>query len=127
MALLAVLVALSHPAGSNPATSGFAFGRNGVKLTPFSVYIDPKGAVSTTGAAPRHRAVVPKARLAAVSRLAAQIGFTRISTNVEICSTASTDVPIRFVRIGSHAIRVHGSCDARFNRMWAMMNRAVAP
>jgi hypothetical protein len=122
-----VLIALSHPAGPNPATAGYAFGLNSVKLTPFSVDIDPKGAVAVTGAAPRHRAVVPKTRLAAISRLAAQIGFMRISTNVEICSTASADAPIRFVRIGVHAIRVHGSCDARFNRMWAMMNRAVAP
>lgn len=127
MALLALIMAFSHPASASRPVSVFAFGRAGGKPIPFSVVIDTRGAVSITGAAPRHRDVVPKARLVELNRLAGEIGFTRMPSTPVSCPATSNDVAVRFVRIGLHAIRAHGTCAKRFNQIWTALNQAIAP
>jgi hypothetical protein len=127
VALLALIIAFAHPASGNGPGSELAFGRAGGKPIPFSVVIAPNGAVSVTGAAPRHRDVVSKARLVEVNRLAAEIGFTRIASSPVYCPATPNEIPLRFVRIGRHTIRAHGTCVKRFNRIWTALNQAVAP
>jgi hypothetical protein len=45
---------------------------------------------------------------------------------VTACPKTLPDVAAEFIRVEGRTVRVHGSCIARFNRLWTALNRAVA-
>lgn len=116
MALLAIVTAL--------AQTGFAFGRTGGNIMPFTISIATTGRVTATGAAPAHASMVSKLRLANLNSavLDAQFETMPLVTN---CKGTLPDIASQVVRVGGRTVRVHGGCVARFNRLWTAMNRAV--
>jgi hypothetical protein len=118
MALLAVIIALVQ--------TGFAFGRTGGNIMPFSIAIAANGHVTATGAAPAHTATVSKVRLATLERAA---GDAKLQTMpaMTLCPGTLPDIAAQYIRVGRRTVRVHGACVARFNRLWAVLNHSVRP
>jgi hypothetical protein len=116
MALLAIVTAL--------AQTGFAFGRTGGNIMPFTVSITTGGQVTATGAAPAHATKVSKLRLANLDRAVLDAQFQTMPA-VTNCPGTLPDIASQVIRVGGRTVRVHGGCVARFNRLWTAMNRAV--
>lgn len=117
MALLAVIVAFSHP--------GYAFGRTGGSIMPFTVAIAASGNVTSSGVAPQTVKTVSKARLANLARVATAIHFTKLPALTQ-CPGTLPDIASQFVRVGGRTVRVHGTCVPGFNRLLTALNHAVA-
>jgi hypothetical protein len=124
--LAAVLVSLAvAPAAASAApTTGFAFGRSGGSIRPFSLTVATSGAVTATGAAPWHRTRLSKQQLANLNRVAfvTQFATLPLATN---CSGTLPDVASQWIRVGDRTVRVHGTCVPRFDRLWTALDRAV--
>jgi hypothetical protein len=118
MALLAVVTAL--------AQTGFAFGRTGGNIMPFSIAIAANGHVTATGPAPAHTTTVSKLRLANLDRAVLDAKFQTMPT-MTLCPNTLPDIAAQYIRVGRRTVRVHGSCVARFNRLWTALNRSVRP
>ena len=108
-----------------PAQTGFAYGRNGGNIMPFTVTIATTGAVKTIGPAPTHVARISKQQLANLSRIAFDARFTTLPV-VTACPNTLPDIAARWIRVGGRTIRVHGACLNGFNRMWTALNHAAA-
>jgi hypothetical protein len=107
------------------AVTGFAFGRTGGNIMPFSVTIAASGTVTATGAAPAHVDAVTKQRLAILNRAALDARFRTLPAATS-CPGTLPDVAAQFIRVGGRTVRVHGTCVKRFNRLWAALNDAAA-
>jgi hypothetical protein len=118
MALLAVITAL--------AQTGFAFGRTGGNIMPFSIVIASGGHVTATGPAPEHTTTVSKLRLATLDRAAAAAKLQTMPAMTS-CPGTLPDIAAQYIRVGRRTVRVHGTCVARFNRLWTALNRSVRP
>jgi hypothetical protein len=118
MALLAVVTAL--------AQTGFAFGRTGGNIMPYTISIATSGRVTATGPAPAHTKLVSKLRLANLNRAVFDAQFEALPTFTN-CQATLPDIAAQLIRVGGRTVRVHGACVARFNRLWTAMNRAVRP
>jgi hypothetical protein len=108
-----------------PAKTGFAYGRTGGNIMPFTVTIATSGTVKTTGAVPDHVATVSMQQLANLNRIAFDVSFSTIAA-VTACPSTLPDVTAQWIRVGSRTVRVHGGCVKRFNRLWTALDRAVA-
>ena len=108
-----------------PGQHGFEFGRTGGNIQPFTVTISKTGVVRTAGAAPAHIGVVSKHQLTVLTGIALAVRFAAIPA-VTACPKTLPDVAAQFIRVEGRTVRVHGSCLARFNRLWTALNRAVA-
>jgi len=118
MALLAVVTAL--------AQTGFAFGRTGGNIMPFSIAIAANGHVIATGAAPAHTTTISKVRLATLERAAVNAKLQTMPAMTS-CPGTLPDIAAQYIRVERRTVRVHGACIARFNRLWAVLNRSVRP
>lgn len=120
--LAAVLAAgaLAPAAAASPRT-GFAFGRAGGNIRPFTVTIAITGKVTATGAAPDHEAALTKQQLAELNRVAYTTQFQTLPTFIA-CPKALPDVAALFIRVGARTVRSHGACNGRFNRLWKVLN-----
>jgi len=118
MALLAVVTAL--------AQTGFAFGRTGGNILPFSIAITAGGRVTATGPAPEHTGTVSKLRLATLDRAVLAAKFQTLPATTS-CPGTLPDIAAQYIRVGRRTVRVHGACVAGFNRLWTALNRAVRP
>jgi len=118
MAVLLAAVALL------PAQYGFAFGRSGGNIMPYTVTISATGVVRTVGAAPKHVKLLSKHQLTVLTGIAFAVRFSTIPA-VTACPNTLPDVAAQFIRSVGRTVRVHGACIARFNRLWTALNRAV--
>jgi hypothetical protein len=118
MALLAVVTAL--------AQTGFAFGRTGGSIIPFSIAITAGGHVTATGPAPEHTTSVSKLRLANLDRAVLEAKFQTLPVMTS-CPGTLPDIAAQYIRVGRRTVRVHGTCVPRFNRLWTALNRSVRP
>ena len=124
LTVLAVASAAVPSAGAAEKT-GFAFGRTGGNIRPFTVTIATTGKVTATGAAPAHKTTLTKQELANLNRVAFVVRFSTLPA-VTACPGTLPDVAAEFIRVGGRTVRVHGGCIARFNRLWTALNRTVA-
>ena len=115
MALLAIVAAL--------AQTGFAFGRAGGNIMPFTVSIATSGRVTATGAAPAHTTKLSKLRLANLNRAVLDSQFEAMPA-VTNCKGTLPDIASQVIRVGGRTVRVHGGCVARFNRLWTAIDHA---
>ena len=120
--LLAVVAA--EPAGSAVEPSGFAFGRIGGNIRPFTVSIANTGVVRTSGAVTVLRKKLTAAQLVSLNRVAIETSFEKLpkATN---CPGALPDIASTYVRVGARTVRVHGNCVPRYARMWRALSAAV--
>jgi hypothetical protein len=121
----AVALALASSAGAatKPKT-GFAFGRSGGSIRPFTITVSTAGVVRATGAAPHHRTKLSKLQLAMLNRVAFEVDFEHLPV-VTACPKTLPDVAAQFIRVGNRLIRVHGRCIAGFNRLWTALGKAT--
>jgi hypothetical protein len=113
---LLLAAALVHP--------GFAFGRTGGNIVPFTVTISATGAVRREGPAPGSATSQTKQQHGVLARAAIDTRFAKLPA-VTACPNTLPDVAAQFIRVGHRTVRVHGSCLARFNRLWAALTGAT--
>jgi hypothetical protein len=104
--------------------TGFAFGRVGGNIMPFSVSISTSGVVTATGPARVHVKKLTKQQLAVLNRVVVETSFSKLPA-VTACPNTLPDVAAQFIRVGGRTVRVHGGCLGRFNRLWAALARAT--
>jgi hypothetical protein len=124
-ALLAavLLLALAPAAGASPQR-GFAFGRLGGNIRPYTVSIAADGKVAVSGSATAGRMKLTAAQLATLNRAVtdARFGALPRATN---CPGTLPDIAATFIRFGAKTVRVHGNCIARYARLFTALSRAV--
>jgi hypothetical protein len=118
---------LAAAAGSGAATvpaQGFAFGRAGGNIVPFTVTIAAGGRVHASGPVRVGRRMLTHAQLTALANVVAQARFTTLPA-VTNCPGTLPDVAATFVRVGVRTVRVHGDCVPRYTRVWNALTAAV--
>lgn len=124
VAVLALVATLAAPAGGAATAPSFAFGRTGGNIIPFTVTISAGGRVQASGPVQAGRTTLTKAQLATLVLVASQVRFSALPA-ATMCTGTLPDVATSFVRVGTHTVRVHGDCVARFTRMWIALGAAV--
>ena len=119
--LLALTGLLPAAEAASPQT-GFAFGRLGGNIRPYTVTIANSGSVHVFGAVKVGRMHVVPAQLAALNRVATETLFTMMPVKTN-CRGTVPDVATTFVRIGAYTVRVHGGCLLRYQRMLRALKR----
>lgn len=107
-----------------PGKHGFEFGRTGGNIMPFTVTISAGGRVQASGPVQAGRTTLTKAQLATLVLVASQVRFSALPA-ATMCTGTLPDVATSFVRVGTHTVRIHGDCVARFTRMWIALGAAV--
>ncbi len=123
LALTAVAAAVTA-SGGGAAGRGFAFGRIGGNIRPYTVTIASGGAVRVSGPVTVGRRQLDATQLAALTRAAAEARFAALPGSTQ-CAGTLPDVASTFIRVGARRVRVHGSCLPRYNRLWRALGRAV--
>jgi hypothetical protein len=121
-ALLLLIGAL--PAASAVQPTGFAFGRLGGNIRPYTVTIANTGVVRSSGAVMVGRIHVTPVQLAALNRIATETQFTVLPTATS-CPGTLPDVASTYVRVGARTVRVHGACVPPYQRMLKALKASV--
>jgi hypothetical protein len=124
-ALLAavLLLALAPGVGASPQR-GFAFGRLGGTIRPYTVSIASAGGVRVSGPVTAGRLRLTAAQLAVLDRAAADARFAALPAMTN-CPGTLPDIATTFIRIGAKTVRVHGNCVARYTKVFTALSRAV--
>jgi hypothetical protein len=127
--ILPALILLALSVGALPATSavqpsGFAFGRLGGNIRPYTVMIANSGTVRTSGAVVVSRKKLSSIQLAGLNRVATETSFVTMpkATN---CSGTLPDVASTYIRVGARTVRVHGACAPRYQRLLRALQASV--
>jgi hypothetical protein len=123
VAVLLLAAALPSALGAS-AQRGFAFGRTGGNIVPFTVSIENNGRVHVSGPVVVMRKKLTRLEVADLNRVVATNGFERLPPMNE-CPDTLPDVAATFVRVGPLRVQVHGSCLARYQRVYNALARAV--
>jgi hypothetical protein len=116
--------ALVAPAASAAPQGGFAFGRVGGNIRPYTVTIAENGAVRAFGAAQVGATKLTAAQVARLRQVAAAVRFGSLPP-VSDCPGTNPDVAATFVRVRGRTVRVHGTCLARYQRLLNALTGAV--
>ena len=123
-----LLIALAAAALALPASAseqrGFAFGRVAGNIRPYTVSITNDGVVRTYGAVEVGRMKLTLVELAELNRIASVTRFTALPLKTS-CKGTLPDVAATFIRVGPRTVRVHGSCVARYTRLWKALTHTV--
>jgi hypothetical protein len=123
VAVLLLAAALPSAVGAS-AQRGFAFGRTGGNILPFTVSIENNGRVHVTGPVTVMRTKLTRLEVASLDRVVATNGFERLRPTNE-CPNTLPDVAATFVRVGPLRVQVHGSCLARYQHVYNALAHAV--
>jgi hypothetical protein len=121
---LAALGAAAAPAQTTVAPTGFAFGRTGGNIRPYTVAIANTGVVRSTGGVEVGKTRVTAAQLAALNRAATDATFALLPAATN-CPGTLPDIAATFVRVGGRTVRVHGGCVPRYQRLLTALQAAV--
>lgn len=124
LVLGAAAAATAAAGGSAPSSTGFAFGRFGGNIRPYTVTVAPRGAVTLAGPVTAATRRLEADQLLALRRLAVQVRFGTLPATKR-CARTLPDVASTFIRVGARTVRVHGSCLPGYNRLWLALSRAV--
>jgi hypothetical protein len=123
-ALLVLTVFLPAADAAQAPKTGFAFGRLGGNIRPYTVTIANTGSVHIFGAVKVGRMHVTSLQLAALNRVATETLFTMMPLKTN-CRGTLPDIASTFVRIGKYTVRVHGACLPRYERMLKALETSV--
>jgi hypothetical protein len=99
------------------------FGIAGGNMVPFQVTIEPTGRIRASGPLAPTRRRLSHATVISLSRLVrADFGAGLKS---RLCAGTNPDVGSQFIRAYGRTVRVHGSCEPRFHRLWTTLAQAV--
>ena len=122
--LTAVLfLALVPAAGASPQR-GFAFGRLGGNIRPYTVSIASNGGVRVSGSATAGRMKLSAAQLATLDRAVTDAHFGAFPPMTN-CPGTLPDIATTFIRFGAKTVRVHGNCVARYAKLFTALSHAV--
>jgi hypothetical protein len=121
---LCVLAAVLPSPASAAAQRGFAFGRAGGNIMPFTISISNDGIVRTTGPVHVGRRKLTLQQIGTLNRVAATNGFSAMAAATN-CHGTLPDVAATFVRVGARRVQVHGACVPAYQRVWQALARAV--
>jgi hypothetical protein len=122
--LAAVLLLAIVPAAGASSQHGFAFGRLGGNIRPYTVSIAADGRVHVSGPATAGRAKLSAAQLASLDGAAADGRFAKLPAMTN-CPGTLPDVATTFIRVGAKTVRMHGSCVARYAKLFTALAHAV--
>jgi hypothetical protein len=112
------------PAAGASSQHGFALGRLGGNIRPYTVSIASDGRVHVSGAATAGRTKLTAAQLASLERGAAAARFASLPAMTN-CPGTLPDVATTFIRVAAKTVRVHGNCVPRFAKLLTALSRAV--
>ena len=112
------------PTSAASQQTGFALGRTGGNIRPFTVTIAADGKVSVTGPVQAGRTKLTQPQLATLGKIAADAHFATLPKTTN-CAGTLPDVASTFVRVGARTVRMHGDCVARYTRLWKALSSAV--
>jgi hypothetical protein len=118
-----LLLAVAPAAVASPQR-GFAFGRLGGNIRPYTVSIASDGKVNVSGSATVGRMKLTLVQLAKLNRAVTDAHFGALPPMTN-CSGTLPDIATTFVRFGSKTVRVHGNCVARYAKLFTALSRAV--
>lgn len=121
---LVIAAAVLVPSASATAQRGYAFGRVGGNIRPYTITIAATGEVRVSGSAKTGRAKLTAAHLAMLKRIATAVHFESLPA-ATACPATNPDVAATFVRVGGRTVRVHGTCLARYERMLTALTGVV--
>jgi hypothetical protein len=122
--LLVVLVAGAMPASSAVQPTGFAFGRLGGNIRPYTVTIANNGVVRTSGAVEVGRRMLTSLELGGLNRVATETSFVTLP-KLTNCRDTLPDVAATYIRVGARTVRVHGACLPRYQRLLRALQASV--
>jgi hypothetical protein len=104
------------------ASPSFVFGRAGGNVVPLRAVIYPGGRVVVNGQPGRP---LTPAKVTALRRLAAAQRFSKLPRRIE-CQGVLPDIATLYVKVGrAPTVTEHGSCNRRFDRVYAALAKAV--
>jgi len=120
---LSVVALVASAASAAPKPQPIVFGIGGGTIVPWQVTIEPDGRVRRDAitAPTRHR--IRHAEFVSLSRLVRRDLAAGLMSRR--CPNVNPDVGSRFVRDFGRRVAVHGDCEARFNKLWGTLARAV--
>ena len=124
LAFLLVAAAGASLATAAVRPTGFAFGRLGGNIRPYTVTIANSGVVHTSGAVTVRRKLLTSVQLATLNRIATETNFIVLpkATN---CRGTLPDVASTYIRVGPSTVRVHGACVPRYQRLFEALEASV--
>jgi hypothetical protein len=123
-AALCALAIAGAAGGASASPAGYAFGRDGGNIIPFTVTVVPGGTVQASGPVRVGRARLTPAQLASVASAQAQARFATLPAST-LCPGTLPDIAATWIRAGARTVHVHGSCSPRFTRVWNALAAAV--
>jgi len=124
--VLAALLGGVCACGSSAASTTphrIVFGVAGGNLVPYQVTIEPTGRVRSSGPLRPRGRQLSHAKVLSLSRLV-RTGFAA-GLKSRLCPGTNPDVGSEFIQAFGRAVRVHGSCEPRFHRLWDALAQAV--
>jgi hypothetical protein len=118
------LVLAAEVSAAPPPPSGFAFGRLGGNIRPYTVRIANTGDVHVDGPARVGRKLLAPAVIGRLNLKAVEVGFARLPP-ARSCAGTLPDVAYTFIRVGAETVRVRGTCVPEYTRLWHALARAV--
>jgi len=127
LAATAAALALS---GSSAASTGakpikIVFGFSGGMLAPEQVTIKPTGRVLWHGWIQPQGTQLSHAEVVSLSRSVRKVFAAGLKSRQCHGSPGLPDLPTDYIRATGRTVRVHGRCDAPFNRLWNALAQAV--
>jgi hypothetical protein len=124
--LLGILVTflLAADAAGAPQPTGFAFGRMGGNIKPYTVRIENDGVVRVKGPAMIGRKRLSAAQIGRLNLKAVEVGFAKLPAR-RSCAQALPDVAYTFIRVGPRTVRVRGTCVPGYTQLWKTLARTV--
>jgi hypothetical protein len=92
-------------------------------MLPFQVTIEPTGRIRASGPLKPARRQLSRAKVLSLSRLVRQDFAAGLKSR--LCPGTNPDVGSDFIQAYSRTVRVHGSCEPRFRRLWTTLAQAV--
>jgi hypothetical protein len=123
--VLAALLAGVCACGSSAASTTphrIVFGIGGGNMVPSQVTIEPTGRVRANGPLKPTRRQLTHAKVVSLSRLVRQ---DLPGLKSRLCPGTNPDVGSDFIHAYGRTVRVHGSCEPRFHRLWDTLAKAV--
>ena len=123
--VLAALLAGVCACGSSAASTTphrIVFGIGGGNMVPSQVTIEPTGRVRSSGPLKPTRRQLTHAKVVSLSRLVRE---DLPGLKSRLCPGTNPDVGSDFIHAYGRTVRVHGSCEPRFHRLWDTLAKAV--
>jgi hypothetical protein len=123
--VLAALLAGVCACGSSAASTTphrIVFGIAGGNMVPSQVTIEPTGRVRSSGPLKPTRRQLTHAKVVSLSRLVRQ---DLPGLKSRLCPGTNPDVGSDFIHAYGRTVRVHGTCEPRFHRLWDTLAKAV--